>query len=336
MARITCSKSGITFNCEHMPIAFGSSTYEHPMFHVPQKKLLALAGTWAAGKLSPIESYLLYLSLLNSTSLVQWRVHAQYLDGATDSMIANNMESLIQIIGKLNLISHPSFTLPSFAISQDTCTLANSNHWIEVWTENYVEWYDGFLTARKREELKGKLDSREEALQRLIKSSVPVDSYANTLADWAALAGAFPTHSTLHPITGASVPLAEYWKQIIRAVSNEDKLWRYPRADIVELLEHCEDTIQHGNIYSHKLMGYLRSGLRKYDDYLGFGDVAISTGGGTPFQVMPPSSSVQDINTSALLSTAPEEEPKKHQYPSLHAWLKAYTKWKLANSKPKV
>lgn len=333
MARITCSKSGIAFNCEHMPLAFGSSTYEHPLFHVPQKRLISLAGTWAAGKLTPTESYLLYLSLLDSTSLIHWRTPAQYIPTQTDSIIANNMESLLHIIGKINLITHPSFTLPSFAIGPDTSTLANSNHWIEVWTENYTEWYDGFLTARKREDIKEKLDHREEALQRLIKSSVPVDSYAATLADWAAIAGAFPISSTIHPITGHSLPLSDYWKQIIRAVSNEDKLWRYPRADIVELIEHCEDSIQHGNIYAHKLMSYLRSGLRKYDDYLGFGDIGISTGGGTPFTVMPPTSSIQDINRTALLTTAPEEEPKKHQYPTTHAWLKAYTKWKLATSK---
>lgn len=327
MARLTCSKSGISFQCEHMPLA---SYNIHPLFNVPQKRLISLAGQWAAQKLTPTESYLLYLSLIDSTELVVWRTPAVYLESRTDAIVASNMENLLHIIAKINLIKHPSFTLPSFAIGPDTATLENSHHWIQVWTENYREWYDDFLAAGKREELKEVLDHREEALQRLIKSSTPVEAYASTLAEWAAAAGQFPVSLTPHPVTSLPISIAEYWKQLIRTIANEDKLWRYPRADLIELIEHCEGHIIHGNIYAHTLMRYLRGGLRKYDDYLGFGDVAIGTSGSTPFTVMAPASGVHAINRAALISTAPEEEPKKHQYPTTLTWLKAYTKWKLA------
>lgn len=331
MARLICSKSGVIFHCEHMPLA----TYnEHPLFSVPQKRLISLAGTWAAQKLTTTESYLLYLSLLDSTGLIQWRSSASYQGEPTDAIIANNMEPLLHIIAKINVINHPSFTLPSFAIGADTTHLDNSKYWIQVWTDNYREWYESYLDRHKQEELKSKIDHRETALQRLIKSSTPVESYAATLADWASIAGEFPSFTTSHPITKQQVPLSEYWKQIIRTVANEDKLWRFPRADIVELIEHCESNIQHGNIYAFTLMKYLRTGLRKYDDYLGFGDVSIgvSTLNGTPFTVMPSASSIAAINKAALISTAPSEEPRKHQYPTNLAWLKAYTKWKLAQA----
>lgn len=331
MAKITCAKSGVIFNCEFMPLTLASATYVHPLFHVPQKRLISLAGNWASGKLDPVECYLLYLSLLDSTGLVVWRTHAQYLEARTDAVVANNMENLLHIIAKINLISHPSFTLPSFAVSNDTASLANSGHWIQVWTENYKEWYDDKLSAVEREELKTAIDHRETALQRLIKSSTPVEAYAKTLAEWAAYAGEFPSSTTLHPITQQQVSLSEYWKQIIRSIANEDQLWRFPRADIVELIEHCEGAIVHGNIYAFTLMKYLRGGLAKYDDYLGFGDVSINSKGGTPFTVMPSNSSVYTINKAALLNTAPTERPQKHQYPSSLAWLKAFTKWKLAN-----
>lgn len=329
MARLICSKSGVIFNCEHMPLA----TYnEHPLFAVPQKRLISLAGTWAAQKLSSTESYLLYLALLDSTGLIHWRAHASYQGDATDSIVANNMEALLHIIAKINVINHPHFTLPSFAIGPDTAKLDNSKYWIQVWADNYSEWYSDYLSSQEREELKAKLDHREVALQRLIKSSTPVDAYASTLAEWAATAGAFPTSLTLHPITKQQVPLSEYWKQIIRTIANEDKLWRLPRADLVELIEHCEGAIQHGNIYAFTLMKYLRQGIKRYDDYLGFGDIGLSTGGTTLFTVMPPNSSVESINKAALLATAPTEEPKKNQYPTHFAWLKAYTKWKLATA----
>lgn len=327
MARLTCSKSGITFNCEHMPLA---SHNIHPLFNVPQKRLVSLAGQWAAQRLSSTESYLLYLALLDSTELVVWRTPAAHIGPQTDAIVASNMENLLHIIAKINLIKHPSFTLPSFAVGPETATLSNSPHWIQVWTENYREWYSDYLAAGKREELKEVLDHREEALQRLIKSATPVEAYAATLAEWASAAGNFPTSTTEHPVTKMPVPLADYWKQLIRTIANEDKLWRYPRADLVELIDHCEGAIVHGNIYAHTLMKYLRSGLRKYDDYLGFGDVSIGSSGGTPFTVMSPASGVHAINRAALISTAPEEEPRKHQYPNTLAWLKAYTKWKLA------
>lgn len=328
MARLTCSKSGITFQCEHMPLA---SHNIHPLFNVPQKRLISLAGQWASQRLSATESYLLYLSLLDSTGLVVWRTPAAYLNSHTDAIVASNMENLLHIIAKINLITHPSFVLPSFAIGPETANLVNSPYWIQAWKDNYHEWYDDYLAAGKREELKEVLDHREEALQRLIKSSTPVEAYANTLAEWAAVAGNFPTTTKPHPITQQPVTLSDYWKQLIRTIANEDKLWRYPHKDLEELIEHCEGAIVHGNIYAHTLMKYLRGGLRKYDDYLGFGDVSIGTRGGTPFTVMSPASGVHAINRAALLSTAPEEEPKKHQYPTTLAWLKAYTKWKLAN-----
>ena len=332
MANITCSKSGVMFHCEHMPITLNDSSYVHPLFHVPQKRLISLAGTWAAGRLSGTESYLLYLALLDSTDLIQWRTHALYTGAASDAIVANNMESLIHMIAKINIIQHPNFALPSFAIGRDTADLSNSPHWIEAWKQNYTDWYESYLDSRKSEELKDKLSNREEALQRLIKSSAPVETYATILSDWASTAGAFPTHNTIHPITKNQIPLDEYWRQIIRTIANEDKLWRYPRADIVELIDHCEDNIQHGNIYAHRLMAYLRGGLKAFDNYLGFGSDDIPSRSSTAFTIMGSNASVQDINRAALISKAPSEEPKKHQYPSHFAWLKAYTAWKLAGS----
>lgn len=325
MARITCSKSGVIFNCEHMPTSLPSSSFTHPIFYLQQHKLISLAGKWAAQQLTPTESYLLYLALLDSTSLIVWRTHASY-HNLTDSIVASNMQSLLTIIGKINVINHPSFALPSFAITAETHTLANSNHWIESWTENYNDWYQG----KREQALRDKLADREVALQRLIKSSIPTEQYATKLADWACTAASFPTFDINHPLTGLPISVGDYWKQLIKCAADEDKLWRFPRKDIEELVEHCEDNLQMGDIYSHTLMKYLRRSLAKYDDYLGFGDTPTTH---TPFRILSHDSSVQEINTAALLATAPTEEPKKHQYATTGAWLKAYTKWKLATSR---
>lgn len=322
MARIICAKSGITFHCEFIPIALATKEFTHPIFHVTQHKLIALAGNWAAGKLNPTESYLLFLALLDSTDLMVWRTHAQYIAPKLDPIVAANMPELLSIISKINVIQHPAFTLPHFAITQDTCTLENAYHWIKVWNENYEDWYDGQVESRIRD----KLRDRESALQRLIKSSTPVSAYAKRLADWASVAGSFPTFDIDHPISHQPIPISDYWKQIITTLANEDKISHYPQKDIEELIEHCECNIMHGNIYSFTLMKYLRDGLARYKDYLGFGGME---GLATSFTIMPPNASVYQINRAAALNSAPDSEPKKHQYPNLGAWLKAYTKWKL-------
>lgn len=334
MAKLSCSKSGIVTQVEHLPLAFSAPEFQHPMFQVPQKKLIGLASTWASGTLSDTESYLLYLALLDSTSLIHWRSPAR-LTPHTSSVVASNMESLLHIIGKINLIHHPSFTLPSFAISPETADLANSNHWIASWTSNYREWYDSHLDSAAREELKVRLDHREEALTRMIRSATPVERYASVLADWAAIAGQFPQETTPHPISGQPIELSEYWKHIIRSAGNDDRLWKFPRKDIVELIDHCEDNIPHGNIYAHTLMKYLREGLRKYDGYDLFGDIDLSASvvrSGTAFAVMPREASVYETNMAAISMTAPETEPKRLSYKTHFEWFKAYTKWKVSQS----
>lgn len=329
MAKLQCAKSGITFSVEHLPITIPLSTpIYHPFFSLPQKSLISLAGQWAAAKLTETESYLLYLSLLDSTELIKWRAPATY-NVRTAAAIASNMESLLHIIAKINLITHPSFTLPSFVISPDTADLGNSSHWITAWTDNYREWYDSYLTSHQREELKEAINHREEALQRLIKSSTPVERYAALLADWAAIAGQFPDFSITHFKSGKSILIGDYWKSIIRAAHDDDRIWEFPRADIVELIEHCEDKIVHGNIYAHTLMRHLRDALKKYDDYCGFGDWTIA-GKPTAFTIMRESDGVQETNLAALVQTAPEAEPRKHQYRTTLEWLKAYTKWSVA------
>lgn len=314
-------------------MALSSREYYHPLFSIPKKKLLSLSTQWAAGKLSPTENYLFYLSLLDSTSLIEWRVSAKY-SSKTPQIIANNMEQLIHIIGKIDLIHHPSFSLPRFAITSDTADLSNSYHWINAWIENYNDWIDGYKHSSAEE--RTKLEIRENALQKLIKTpgSESTEALANVLANWAELAGDFPSYSTPHHISRKPIPLSDYWKLIIRACVNEEKIWQFPRGDIEELISHCEDNIIMGNINSHALMKLLRTGLRKYDDYLGFGDINLE-GKTTSFKIMSSSDSTEDSNIQALLLTASETEPKKSQYQSNFAWLKAHTKWSLAQAQKK-
>lgn len=310
---------------------------EHPIFSLSSHKLLALTSKWASASLSPIESYLLYLALLDSTELIEWRCAAQF-HKTTPSIVANNMESLVSIIGKIDLIRHPAFTLPRFAISQDTSTLENSRHWIEAWQECYKSWIDGYIHSSH--ETRRLLEVRELSLQKLLKTAyASPEAVASNLSEWAALAGNFPTFSIAHPLSGRPVACDEYWKSIIRACANEDRLWMLPKSDLLELIEHCEENVMHGTIYAHHLMRLLRDGVRKYDEYLGFGEYQ-SANAAASFTVLPTipshsieaaiSSSVEDANLQALVNSAPSSEPKRSAYPSLFLYLKAKTRWDLA------
>jgi hypothetical protein len=327
MAKLVCAKSGVVFQCEYMPLSLSSREITHPLFSVSKKKLLSLSGQWITGRLGPTESYLLYLSLLDSTELIKWRVPATF-HSTTPQIIANNMESLVHIIGKIDVISHPSFALPSFAISPDTSSLENSYHWIQSWISNYNDWYDGLRDSNAREELKAKIQTREESLERLIKTShTRVEDLATMLAAWAEMAGNFPIFQTIHPLSKAKIPLNEYWKQIIRACAREESIWKFPSSDLQELIEHCEDNIILGNIHSHSLMKLLRGGLKKQRDYLGFGDVELHGKQATQFTILSPNSSAEDANKIAAMASAPSQEPKPNDYPNKFAFMKAKANW---------
>ncbi len=329
MARIICKYSGVVFNCEHMPLALSSNEYYHPLFSIPKKKLLGLTAAWSANKLTSTESYLLYLSLLNSTDLLVWNSPARFTD-KTMQIISNNMESLVQMIGKIDLITHPSFSLPRISVNYDTGDMSTSFYWIQLWLSKYNEFMDDYITSQKREVIKEKVERRENSLEKLIKSAFAnPQSRANNLADWAALSGNFPDWNTQHPLLKQPVPISDYWQEIIRACVNDESIWRFPKADIEELITHCEDEIPHGSIYAAALMSLLRSGLSKHTNFTGFGDVDLA-GKTTTFKLLSADSTAEDANIRAAIQSAPETEPKRHQYPTVGAYLRAKLNYDLA------
>jgi len=338
MAQILCSLSGILFQCEHMPLSLHSREYHHPLFSLPKKRLLGLTSKWSAGQLSVTESYLLYLSLFNSTELIDWRVPATFTS-KTPQIIATNMESLISVVGKIDLINHPSFTLPRFVITSDTCDLTNTYHWIQIWLETIHDWYDGLRESSARESLKHKLEIRESSLQKLIKTAhTTPELLANSLASWAEVAANFPDMRITHPLTKSPSTLSEYWKQIIRACAKDEAIWQFPEKHINELIEHCEDELTleertsevhgHGSIYAYSLMKLLRNGLSKKANYLDFGNADLG-GRVTSFKILSESTSIGDANMIAAIQSAPTEAPRREQYKTPFEFLKAKANWDL-------
>lgn len=327
MSKIICAFSGVEFSCEHLPFAISSREVTHPLFHVSKKKLISLAGMWSNGKLTPTESYLTYLSLLHSTSLIEWRVPAKYND-KTAQIIANNMEQLIHIVGKIDVIKHPSFVLPHFVISSDTSNLENSYHWIQIWNQNYNDWSQNIKDHSNDQELQ----RRELGLQKLIKSSHKnIEDYPKILANWARIAGDFPTFNVT--IRGVKMELADYWESIILKCAKAESIFQVPENDLKELIEHCEDNILgDGSIYAIALMRFLRKGAEMQKNYLGLGDIDLSRSSITSYRILKPTESAEDANIQNMIDTAPASEPNKRDYPSLIEYIKAKARWNIAQN----
>lgn len=333
MAKIVCSYSGVPFSCEHLPLSIAaSSSVQHPIFHIPRRKLLSLAGQWSAGKLTPTESYLLYLSFFNSTGLIEWRTSARYHE-RTSQIVANNMEQLIHMIGRIDAIQHPSFTLPHFGISSDTCGLENSYHWIQIWQQNYNDWTQNIKDHANDQEL----ITRELALQRLLKSSHKrIEDYPGRLASWARVAGDFPENITV-TIQGVKQSLADYWESIIIKCAKAEQIFLIPANDLQELIEHCEDNVvADGSIFAMALMKFLRKGRMMQDNYLGLGDLSLAARTLTSYTILPRGASAESANLQNMIDKAPKSEPQKHHYPDLISFIRAKSAWIAAEAARKM
>jgi hypothetical protein len=274
------------------------------------------------GAFTDIDSYLLFLSLLSSTDLVSWRYPCQFTED-TASIVANNMEDLIQVVGAINTLNkhRVSEVFTQIAITKENNTLSNVHYWIANW-ENNIE---GYHTDYKNERLHDDLARRELALEKLIRSPHKELQMATQIANWAELAGKFPNFIVSSPF--GVMNCTEYWKLIIRKCINAESIFSVPSADIAELIEHCEEYIEHGSIYAHTLMQMLRNGLQKQNNFLGLGEWE-----STPFKLLQTGDSVESANIALLIATAPTSEPRIMDYSSRFEWLKAHSRWKLAAS----
>jgi hypothetical protein len=322
--KILCSISGIEFNAEHFPGTFYSRELSHPIFSLPQKRLLSYTSKWAAGELTRIDSYLLFLALLASSERVQFRVPV-FRNEHTDSIVASEMEYLLKTVIKINSVVHPSLIFPHFALTPDTRYLSNVHHWIEIWDDAYKS----FASGKVREYDDRKLIQRENALQRMIKNPhKSIASYAAQLAEWASIAGEFPTSTTPHPETDLPISISDYWKLIISRAARQE-FFSYSKIveqDLQELIDHCEDKIPAGSIYSNALFSLLYDARAKAKDFLSLGAVDVSKG----YKFLEEDTSVEAANMKNLIDSAPQTEPSPSQYPTKFAYIRAKLQWDMA------
>lgn len=330
MAKVLCSYSGLEFKVQHFPLYACANESHHPIFDQPLTSLTHYYNSYYLdGKLTEEESYLLYLSLFKHTNLIHFRVAAIRTQD-TSSIIANNIHSLLQMVTRIDTIGHQKvtevLTLPQYVITPDTRDLSCTHDWISIWTENYNDYRNGY----RNQILADKIAHKEEMLEKHIKNKVKdTSAYASLLADWASLAGSFPDIPAgldKSIFGGESMPLAEYWKRLIKLAARDDGMYSIPTPDILELIEHCEDNIEHGTIQAATLMAVLRNSLDKKNNFLSLGDIDITK----TFKILKPDEGVEEANMLALILSAPRSEPKESQYPNKLAYIKAKLKYQQA------
>lgn len=320
--RILCAISGLEISVDHFPGEFFSREIVHPVFHLPQKRLLSYTSKWASGELTRTDSYLLFLALLNSSDHIEFRSPV-YRNELTDSLVANNMEFLIRTVIKLNSVVNPSVTFPRFVVTPDTRFLTNVHHWIEAWDDSYKEFQSGYKSAHES----AKLITRENALVRMIKNPHrAISDYAGPLAEWAATAGQFPEFFTI-PIPGApEVRCSDYWRSIIQKCARDESLYTVREADLAELITHCEEFIPAGSIFSHALFKLLRHAAEKHKNFLGLGDQDLVSN----YSILSDNTDTESANLKALIDSAPQSEPRREQYASQFQYMRAKMRWDMA------
>lgn len=328
--KILCAYSSLEFTVEHFPGTLTSREASHPIFSLTQRKLFSYLPRWSSGELTETDNYLYFLALLRSSDLVEFRVPA-IRTSATAAIVALNLEQLCKTLTKLNTVSSPASVFPRYVITSETKDLSNVSYWIHNWEEAFENHQSGYQSAHDN----SKLLRREAALERLIRNPhKPVSSYASQIADWAAVAGNFPETPTVSRFTSQKCSLSDYWKQIIVRAASEDSVYGVNRADLEELLEHCETEIPFGSVFASSVFKILRHALAKQKDFLdlsltGYTFVDRVSGKQSPDEI-------ETGNLQLIISGAPSTEPKQSDYPTKMSYLKAKMAWEMAKKATKL
>jgi len=317
MARITCAISGIRFDCsfiEEVSIPH-TAGYFHPIFALPYVSLHHLYSKYCKGRLTPNDSYLLFMAFLHSSEQITWNSPATLNpnDASTKSLVANNLGQLIRVLEKTHCISHPSFTQPSFRVTYENADLREITNWIKAWEDNIEDFQSGRIDKRTYEAL----IKVENKLTYLILSGESPEKFSHVIASWADQAAEFPPVSR------------ELWMKTIRSCFNITKMFNTPLALLKEIKEYCECNIEVGSIHFHTLSHVLKEGIHRHIDYLGGSSLARG------YTLLSSAGRSEEIKGAAEIATiaarAPETAPREKDYSTSLEFLKAKLAYRVAS-----
>jgi hypothetical protein len=335
-----CSYSGLPLEVSHFSSQLSitdSANLEliHPIFYLPHSRLLGglfryeQDSSIATKCLDTDSTKLLFLALLNSTTLIEWRCPAE-VSLATCNKYMHRLAAL-----SISLLTVPNLHryFPRFVIDSDTCTLPRIKEWLSTWEEAKDELATGQRNYYRNQDIAAK----ERALAAILSSnSRDTTRYANRLANWVRDAAAFPTYDvTILSPTGTkeTISCADYWVSIIKQAGNpKTNIFTLDKGDILDILDHLEDNLELGTIYSNAIWKLLENTISKMDNFLGI-DFE------NPYTISSDNTDINTINTNEAAAIAAitanvdiSSIPVKSDYPTTVAYLQALAKYRLAQS----
>ena len=315
VAKVICAISGLELKIPHIAMTLDNRELAHPIFYLPQKKLLGMYERYLKQEWNDIDSYLLYLALLHSTDHVKFCVPVTYRAQHTQKIIANTIDKLVNVMWRSSAITHPSFKQPKYIITDTIATnsLSGISDFLDTWNHNIELFHMGYA----REKHIARLVAAEDKLSKVILSGTTGTHLAVQVANWAAKAAEFPEAK------------AEEWKKTIRKCYNSSAMFSTPKKTLEEIKEYCEGNIEVGTIHFHSLMVVLKEGIRRHTDFLGLGDmnsIVAASNAPKPSTYELLDSSAADVGNNAIIdiiAAAPTEVPVRADYPSQLAFVRA-------------
>ena len=323
MAKVTCAISGVPYTTDYLANLTVPHTegMVHPIFSVQRPILYKLYTQHCKGQLTPTDSYLLFLAFFHSSGQVTWRYPASLSPTAlsTQVLIENTFASLIRVLEQSDLISHPSFEQPSFAVYHENSSLKYLPNWILAWERNISHFY----SFKSSQDDLDKLQKLENKLSYHILSGEDPQKYAGVIANWASRAGEFNASD------------AVLWKETIKNCFSPTKMFNTPLTLLKEIKEHIELNIEVGSIHFHTLYEVINEGIAKHKDFLGGSDLG--------YTLLPTLDSLRDApaqrgvaELATLIANAPEKPPVSTDYNSSVDFLRARLAYKVAQQAIKV
>lgn len=303
---LICSKSGVEFT------ASGFNNFrirsEHPLFSANFDTLLEIAKDWRSGSLSESECRVLFIAVLDSTSLLVWHKDDYGVACAaapTAITVQRYMERLLFTANWKNSIGN-RIPLNQIAINHASCSLENIGNWLDNWNSTQKE----FTSSMHLQSMRTTIAAAQEKLIKLLQLNKQDSAlFLKHLARWFMVASNAP--KALH----------DYWTDLF--LMQKPEIWNASTTDLDELKEHCEHNIPMNSTYAMYAYRHICAQYTEASE----GVLGAIVGNGPIYSII--SDPVEQANLAVLSEQAPEAEPKQQDYETTVLYLKARATWRI-------
>lgn len=255
--KLTCPISGISYSCDHISAA---TEMPHPFFSLPLKKLPAQLSLFQQQRLSESETHLLFCSLLLNT---EHCVFSSALFPSHELLQVENaqMERLAKLAFS-GCFQKSSIELPAFHITKQNQDISEL---CAVWEEELENYRVSAMIEKQKAEIRAMLSRVQRAFtQPLAKSREKI------ILSWLNKCVTLPTFPTIHPVSQKTVPINQYWEELMTAAIRGESMLSYPESDIVEFKSHLEENLPYNYAQEFSLLEELQSAISRKQNYFGY------------------------------------------------------------------